>query len=172
MSAVQLESMEVEVDPTFAVVMRQSCAADPVAIKAAMGSTFGALGAWIGAHNITPAGPPRAIYTAFDATGISFTVAFPVGAPLPIAEAGPITVEKLPGGRALRFVHRGPYDAIRATYDQIEAWLRERGAMKSSADWAKYSPMWEEFMNDPGTTPSADLVTRIYLPLHAAAQGA
>ena len=36
--------------------------------------------------------------------------------------------------------------------------------MRSEADWAKYMPMWEEYMNDPERTPAAELLTHIYLP--------
>ena len=71
----------------------------------------------------------------------------------------------LPERVALRFVHHGPYRDIRSTYARIESWLRERGGIKTPADWANYSPMWEEYMNDPAQTPESKLETRIFLPL-------
>jgi len=37
--------------------------------------------------------------------------------------------------------------------------------MQSEADWARYTPMWEEYRNDPETTPEAELLTYIYLPV-------
>jgi hypothetical protein len=36
--------------------------------------------------------------------------------------------------------------------------------MQSEADGACYMPMWEEYLNDPDTTPQADPLTYIYLP--------
>jgi len=33
------------------------------------------------------------------------------------------------------------------------------------SDWARYSPMWDEYMSDPATTPESELLTRIYLTL-------
>jgi AraC family transcriptional regulator len=41
----------------------------------------------------------------------------------------------------------------------------EKQWMKSEADWARYMPMWEEYLNDPDSTPAAELVTYIYLPV-------
>ena len=51
------------------------------------------------------------------------------------------------------------------TYNRITALLKEKGLMESEADGSRYMPMWEEYINDPGTTPAADLVTYIYLPV-------
>ncbi len=54
---------------------------------------------------------------------------------------------------------------MRETYAEIDAWLRARGAIKAEADWAKYTPMWEEYIGDSTTTPEQELMTYIYLPL-------
>jgi effector-binding domain-containing protein len=160
-----LESMEVEVDPVLAATLTTTSPSDPQAIGAATAASFGTLGAFLARHALSPCGPPRTIYTTYGPRETTFTVAFPLAiAPAGISEDG-VRIERLPGVRALRFVHRGPYDTLRETYGQIDAWLRERGGIKTDADWARYSPMWEEYMNDPATTPPAELVTRIYLTL-------
>jgi effector-binding domain-containing protein len=161
-----LESTEVEVPPTLAAQMPGQSPADPPAIAAAMDQTFGRLMAFIGRHALRPAGPPRTIYTAYGPAGIKFTVALPVAAPpaTPI-ESGPGSVGSLAGGKALRFTHRGPYASLAATYGQITEFLKAKGLMRSEADWAQYMPMWEEYLNDPQTTPEAELLTYIYLPV-------
>lgn len=160
-----LESMEVEVAPTIAVQLAVTCATDPAAIATAMQSSFATLGEFMARNKLAPAGPPRAIYATWGAT-TSFTLAFPIVAPPPVPEsARDIVIGTLPGGRALRFVHRGPYDTIRVTYGQIDGWLRERGAIKTDADWARYTGMWEEYLGEPGTMPDSELSTNIYLPL-------
>ena len=161
----RLESMEVEVAPTLAVQLAVTCATDHAAIATAMQSSFATLGQFMARNKLAPAGPPRAIYANWGAT-TSFTLAFPIQAAPPVTESAPdIVIGTLAGGRALRFVHRGPYDSIRATYGQIDAWLRERGAIKTDADWARYSGMWEEYIGEPGTMPDSELATNIYLPL-------
>jgi effector-binding domain-containing protein len=161
-----LEFTEVEVAPTLAAQMPGQSAADPPAIAAAMGQTFGKLMAFIGQHGLVPAGPPRTIYTAYGPEEIKFTVALPIAAPPATGvESGPGSVGSLPGGKALRFTHRGPYANLMATYGGITELLKAKGLMQSEADWAKYMPMWEEYLNDPRTTPEAELMTFIYLPV-------
>jgi effector-binding domain-containing protein len=161
-----LEFTEVDVLPALAAQMPGQSPADPPAIAAALGQTFGQLMAFVGRHALIPAGPPRSIYTAYGAEGIKFTVALPVGAPpaTPV-QSGPGSVGSLPGGKTLRFTHRGPYANLMATYGQITEFLKAKGLMQSEADWARYMPMWEEYLNDPRTTPESELMTYIYLPV-------
>jgi effector-binding domain-containing protein len=164
-ATLQLENIEVEVAPTLAVQLAVTCPTDPAAIATAMQTSFETLGQFMGRNKLQPAGPPRSIYTNWGPT-TSFTLAFPIVAAPPVTEsARDIVIRTLAGGRALRFIHRGPYDTLRATYGQIDAWLREHGAIKTEADWARYSGMWEEYLNEPGTVPDAELISRIDLPL-------
>ena len=161
----RLESMEVEVAPTLAVQLAVTCGTDHAAIAEAMKSSFARLGEFMARNKLAPAGPPRAFYTNWG-TSTDFTLAFPIVAAPPSTASTPgIVIGTLVGGRALRFVHRGPYDTIRTTYGHIDQWLRERGAIKTDADWARYSGMWEEYLGEPGTMPDSELSTNIYLPL-------
>jgi effector-binding domain-containing protein len=161
-----LESREVAVPPALVLECSKSCAADPAAIAATVGAAFQAIEGFRAAHAITAAGMPRVIYTDWGPSGVRFTAAVPItDVPPNVRDAGDVSIKAIPESRALRFVHSGPYRDIRTTYDRIEAWLRERGGIKTPADWAHYSPMWEEYANDPVTTPESELVTRIYLTL-------
>jgi effector-binding domain-containing protein len=161
-----LEFTEVEVPPILAAQMPGQCAAEPAAIAAAMGETFGKLIAFVGQHALVPSGPPRAIYTAYIPDGVQFITALPIAAPpARPAEAGPGFVETLPAKKAMRFTHRGPYANLATTYGQITEFLKAKGLMQTEADWARYMPMWEEYLNDPHTTPEAKLMTYIYLPV-------
>jgi effector-binding domain-containing protein len=161
----QLENMEVEVDPITAIQVDGSCTTQPESISSAMGAAFGRLDSFLKKNKVQPSGPPRVIYPSHDSQEMRFTVAFPVASDAVIREQDGVRVGPIEGGRALRFVHHGPYSALRNTYQRIEDWLREKGGIKSASDWARYSPMWEEYLNDPQSTPEDQLVTRIYLPL-------
>jgi effector-binding domain-containing protein len=165
MTVAQLESREVTVPATL-VAQIAGLTAAPADLGSAIGKAFGTLFGAIGRSGLNVCGPPRVIYTAWAPNECSFTVAAPIdrrpAAPL---DTGGVGVAELPERAALRFVHRGPYPEIRSTYDAIEAWLRERGGIKTPADWARYSPMWEEYLNDPQTTPASELLTHIFLPL-------
>lgn len=162
----KLESMEVAVPAAVVAQCRASCVAEPAAIGKAVGAAFQKIDAFVKVNAIATCGAPRVVYTEWGPTGVQFTAAVPVrDVPRGVADTVDVTIASVPECSALRFVHRGPYREIRHTYDQIEAWLRERGGIKTAADWARYSPMWEEYLNDPATTPESELVTRIYLTL-------
>ena len=163
---IPLESMEVAVPAALVAQVQATSAPEPAAISAAIGAAFRSIEDFRQRNGIAAAGPPRVIYTSWGTDGVGFTAGVPIGqVPPNVADEGEVTIQALPEATALRFVHRGPYREVRHTYERIEAWLRERGGIKTAADWARYSPMWEEYLNDPTTTPESDLVTRIYLTL-------
>ena len=161
-----LEFAEVEVPAVLAAQMPGDSASDPAAIGKAMQGAFEKLGAFLQHHKLRPSGPPRAIYTSYGLQGIKFVVAMPVAAPPAAAiKGGPGFIEAIPAAKAMRFTHRGPYANLMKTYARITEFLKAKGLMKSEADWARYMPMWEEYLNDPQTTPAAELMTYIYLPV-------
>jgi len=66
----------------------------------------------------------------------------------------------LPAARCAVLEYTGPYSEIEAAYNWLfSEWLPASG--HETLDF----PMWEEYVNDPKTTPAAELKTRIYLPL-------
>jgi effector-binding domain-containing protein len=156
---------EVQVSPALAVQLDFECGPDPASIGAAIGKGFEALIGSINRHSLAPNRPPRAIYTACGPNGMAVTLAAPVAAAPASAVEPPIRVDTLPGTKAYRFTHRGPYPELAQTYNRITAFLIERQLMQSEADWARFMPMWEEYVNDPEQTPAAELVTYIYLPV-------
>jgi effector-binding domain-containing protein len=108
-------------------------------------------------RGIKGSGAPMTIYTATNDTGFQFQAAVPV-AQAPNLPPGDIKVGKSPAGKALKFVHRGSYDAMDTTYDAITNYLDEKqlDAMDLFV---------EQYMKDPLTTPEDDLVIEIYVPL-------
>jgi effector-binding domain-containing protein len=161
-----LEHTEVEAPSVLAVQLSSRSKSEPASIAEAMGAAFGSLITFIQMHELVPSGPPRAIYTAFDAENTTFTVAFPIAEPLgELPEADPATISRIPGGKTLRFTHHGPYHELMTTYNRITQFMVAKGLMTSEADWERYMPMWEEYVNDPAQTPEADLLTYIHVPL-------
>ncbi|MVW71301.1 GyrI-like domain-containing protein [Bordetella sp. 15P40C-2] len=66
----------------------------------------------------------------------------------------------LPITRCAVLHYTGPYSEIEAAYQWLLAqWL------PASGEETRDFPIWEEYLNDPKTTPAAELQTRIYLPL-------
>ncbi|MBX3537006.1 MAG: GyrI-like domain-containing protein [Chelatococcus sp.] len=74
---------------------------------------------------LKPAGRPIAIFLSADDTHFRFEAMVPLAAPFPGGgEIAPgITAGVTPSGRALRFVHKAPYDEIDTTYEAITAYL-------------------------------------------------
>jgi effector-binding domain-containing protein len=109
-------------------------------------------------QGIKPNGPPMTIYTATDDTGFKFDAAVPVAPATSLRPAGEVRLGKTPTGKALKFIHRGSYDAMDATYEAITNYLDEKNL--DSKDL-----FVEQYMKDPVTTPEDDLVVEIYVPL-------
>lgn len=160
-----LDCVEVTVPPALAVQLASQCGPDPSALPQAMQGAFTRLMAAMQQARLVPAGPPRAIYLEYGLTGTRFLVAVPIAAAphVPITADG-VSIDTLPSSTNLRFTHRGPYALLSRTYDRIGAHLRERGLMTSDADWQRFMPMWEEYLNDPARTAPEQLVTHIFLP--------
>jgi|SRR5581483_3649892 len=164
-TAIDLEFADVNVESTLAIQLSGHSGVDPREIGHAIRAAFESLMSFMGRRNLAAAGAPRVIYTGHGADGIWFTLAMPIHAQAALAVEAPFRVETLPARRAYRFTHHGPYENLRHTYHLIEEFLKGKGWMKSQADWAKYMPMWEEYLNDPQTTRPENLLTHIYLPV-------
>jgi len=111
----------------------------------------------LGKQGVKPNGPPMIIYTATDDAGFQFQAAAPV-AQAPNLSAGDIKVGKAPTGKALKFVHRGSYDAMDTTYEAITNYLDDKRLEARDL-------FIEQYMKDPLTTPEDDLVIEVYVPL-------
>ncbi len=161
-----IQPEQVTTPPVLAAQYSTGCGTDPKEISATMGKAFEAIHHFTQSRQLQFAGPPRAIYTGYGAEGTEFTVAVPIAA-APASDTGEseVTVGEIPGAQALRFIHKGPYPKLMETYQQITEWMKDQGMLKSDADWAKYMPMWEEYMNDPDSTPEEELITHIYVPV-------
>ncbi len=158
---------EIHVETVLAAQIPGQSPMDPAAISKNIGAGFCQLQGFLTSHKLTPAGPPRTIYTSYGKEEIKFILAVPVlAAPEPTSDGdGPISVGTLQGCKAMRFTHKGPYPNLMMTYGRITEFMKEKGLLGSEADWAKYIPMWEEYLNDPRSTPEENLLTHIYLPL-------
>lgn len=129
--------------------------ADPAKISAAMGEAFGQLMAFFGQNGITPAAPPIAVYTGYDPETLTFRAGMPVGEGEAGKAAGLVKADILPEGAAFHFTHVGPYAKLRDSYQAAEDIVKAKGQGLGA-------PTWEIYVNDPATTPQAQLRTEIY----------
>ncbi len=142
------------------VFVNRTSASDPETMGNVMGAAFGTLFAAMGETGVAPAGPPLSIYYDFGAEEIKYGVAFPIAAAdkQKLDGRDDVNVSETYAGGALKLVHVGPYDTLVESYNKMMAHLDSEGLAPSG-------PTWEVYMNDPATTPPADLITEIYFPL-------
>jgi effector-binding domain-containing protein len=121
--------------------------------------SFKTLQAYLDKRGLKAAGPAMTIYTAMD------DVTFNYQAALPVTEApkGPpqdnITYGTSPGGKALKFVHRGSFEAMTGTYDAISHYVEEKQISSKEL-------LIEEYVTDILATPRDKLVINIFVPLN------
>jgi effector-binding domain-containing protein len=109
-------------------------------------------------QGIKPSGGPMTIYTATDDTSFQFQAAVPIAEPPPNPPQGDIALGKSPSGKALKFVHRGSYDAMDLTYEAITNYLDEKQLDAKDL-------FVEEYVTDPLTTPEEKLVIDVLVPV-------
>ncbi len=119
---------------------------------------FKSLNEYFAKQGIKAEGPAMTIYTQTDDKGFSFEAALPVAQAPADSPKGDIAVGKAPSGKALKFVHRGAYDAMDSTYEAITNHLDEKGLEAKDL-------FIEEYASDPVTTPQDKLVVNVFVPV-------
>ncbi|MDD1700352.1 MAG: GyrI-like domain-containing protein [Methanoregula sp.] len=69
-----------------------------------------------------------------------------------------IKVYKLPGGKMVHTVHKGPYESCEPTYLKLFAWIKEKGLKISG-------PIREVYPNDPRQVKPEEIITEIFVPV-------
>jgi effector-binding domain-containing protein len=112
----------------------------------------------IDSRGLVKAGPAMTIYTQADDTGFSFQAAVPIAEAPQDPPKGDIAIGQSPGGKALKFIHRGSYDSMDSTYEAITNHLDEKRLEAADS-------FIEEYETDPVTTPEDKFVVTVYVPL-------
>jgi effector-binding domain-containing protein len=119
---------------------------------------FKSLNEYLDKQGIKPAGPAMTIYTETDDTGFSFEAAVPIAAAPANPPKGDIAVAQAPSGRALKFVHRGSYDAMDSTYEAITNYLDDKRLEAKDK-------FIEEYATDPVKANADNLVVNVFVPI-------
>lgn len=121
-------------------------------------AAFKAVHAYLDKEGIKPTGPAMTIYTKTDETGFDFQAAYPVAAAPGNSPPSTIAVGQAPAGKALKFVHRGAYDAMDSTYEAITNFLDDHSLDAKDM-------FIEEYTTDPLASNPDRLVIDIYVPI-------
>ena len=119
---------------------------------------FKSLNEYLAKQGIKPNGPAMTIYTQTDDTGFQFEAAMPVAQAPANPPKGDIAVGKTPPGKALKFVHRGSYDAMDSSYEAITNYLDDKGLEAKDL-------FIEEYATDPLTTKPDQMVVIVFVPI-------
>lgn len=120
--------------------------------------SFRTLKSYMDKDGIKPAGPAMTIYTQTDETGFDFQAAYPIAQSPANPPKGDIGVGAAPAGKALKFVHRGSYDAMDTTYEAITNYLDDKQIDAKDL-------FIEEYTTDPLTTNQDSLVIDVFVPV-------
>jgi effector-binding domain-containing protein len=120
--------------------------------------SFKSLDEYLDKHGIKPNGPSMTIYTQTDDTGFRFRAAVPVAQAPKDAPKGDIAVGQAPSGKALKFVHRGSYDALDSTYEAITDYLDDKGLDAKDV-------FIEEYASGPLQAGDDKLVVNVFVPV-------
>lgn len=113
----------------------------------------------VGAQGVQPIGPMFARYLRMGSGEVDMEIGVPLDEP--IAPAGRITVSSLPGGRALRAVHQGPYEELYSSWDQFGRWVAENGHEPAEG-------LWESYVTGPeSSSDPTEWRTELILPLRS-----
>ncbi len=103
-------------------------------------------------------GRPLAAFVETDDNGFKFEAMIPIeAAPTGAVDLPPdAKIGTNPGGKALKFQHRGAYDDIDSTYEAITAYLDEKGLEARNV-------FVEEYLNEPKGADDTALALDIYV---------
>ena len=119
---------------------------------------FKSLNEYIDKQGIKPDGSAMTIYTQTDDTGFQFKAAAPIAAAPADLPKGDIAVGQAPSGKALKFVHRGSYDAMDSTYEAITNYLDDKQLEVKDV-------FIEEYTTDPVKSDPNKLVVNVFVPV-------
>ena len=120
--------------------------------------SFKTLHAFMDKEGIKASGPAMTIYTQTDETGFQFQAAYPIAQAPANPPKGDIAIGPAPSGKALKFVHRGSYDAMDTTYEAITNYLDDHQLDAKDL-------FIEEYTTDPVTSNQDKLVIDVFVPI-------
>jgi len=119
---------------------------------------FKTLAEYMDKHELKAAGPAMTIYTQTDDTGFAFRAAVPLAEAPKDPPKGDLAVGQAPSGRALKFIHRGSYDAMDSTYEAITNYLDDKGIDAKDS-------FIEEYTGGPLKAGDDNMLVSVFVPV-------
>ncbi|HKY90803.1 MAG TPA: SRPBCC family protein [Nevskiaceae bacterium] len=161
--AVDLAGFDVQVEdmkPIAIASVAGTTTTEPADIGKSLGEAYAKITAAMTANGLKQAQAPLAITRKWAPKEKVYE--YVAGIPVDKADAalpdGDVKMSATPSGLTLKVKHVGPYDQLTATYDKLMAWEQIAGFKDNGGPW-------EQYVSDPGSTPAAELVTLVHLPV-------
>lgn len=151
-----LEVEIVEVEPVDILYVVSEAGPDSSDITASLAAAYQEITAYMAEQGVEVAAQPMAITRIGEQGRYEVEAAIPATLPASLpALASRVRVGRSPAGRAVRVVHRGPYESMGPTYEKLAAWIAAHAMEEGRVSW-------EQYISDPGETPEEELITHIY----------
>ncbi|WP_172299976.1 GyrI-like domain-containing protein [Pseudoruegeria sp. HB172150] len=128
---------------------------DGTTITAAMGDAFRKVFDHLAGKGIAPGSTPITVYLEMSREKLRFrsgVIVAPGDADQP---EGEIETGTLPAGDAMVATHVGPYATLNQTHKTLQNHMQTEGIEAAM-------PVWEIYVDDPGSVPEGELRTEIY----------
>jgi len=149
-----LEVEIVEAEPLDILYIVTDSSSEAGGVAASLAIAYQEITSFIAEHSIEIQAQPMAITRSWDARDYEFDAAIPVST-TDVELSGNVRAGKSPSGRAVRVVHRGPYDRMSPSYEKLSAYMAVHGLKEGRVSW-------EHYISDPGQTPADEIITHIY----------
>ena len=149
-----LEVDIVEAEPLDILYIVTDSSSEAGGVAASLAIAYQEITSFIAEHSIEIQAQPMAITRSWDARDYEFDAAIPVST-TDVELSGNVRAGKSPSGRAVRVVHRGPYDRMSPSYEKLSAYMAVHGLKEGRVSW-------EHYISDPGQTPADEIITHIY----------
>lgn len=160
-SSLDAEILHVEpVDILYIQTSNQAVGKD---VGASLAAAYQEITAFMQENSIEMLSPPMAITRSWDAMSFQVDAAIPVvSADVPLR--GNVRAGLSPSGTAVRVIHKGPYEQMGPSYEQMSAFMAVNGLQEGRVSW-------EHYISDPGQSPPPELITHIYFLIGEEAAG-
>jgi effector-binding domain-containing protein len=149
----------VTLEPQPAVIYERQVRGGAADLDRAFSEALGTVRGFMAATGLREAGPPAAVTVRWEPPLWVFEAAVPyAGEPPPEVVAGDMRFGALPGGRAVRAVHRGPPEGVPPLQTKLDAYIEAHRLVRSG-------PGFEVRVSERNATPPAEQVTELYVPV-------
>jgi effector-binding domain-containing protein len=121
-----------------------------------IGEAYARIFAYLAELKEDPADMPFVTYHNMDMNDLDVEIGVPVSRQLP--SRADMTAGKIPKGKMVMCIFRGPYSGTEGTYNEVREWMTKNGCRPSGI-------VRESYYNDPVNFSEEELLTRLEFPI-------